>query len=494
MPDPAPSLLIVDDEADLLRSLRRILRLDGYQVETAASIAGLFARSNWDDFFAIILDRRLPDGMSDEVLPKLKETAPHAPVIIVTGYADLDGALVALRSGAEDYLIKPINPDALRATLRRLADKRRAEAALREREQEIALAQSAAGIGLWTFHWGTMSGTLSPEWWQAMGLDVVNATPDFASLVTLFHPDDRQEMEKAYLNATSGTTDISSEFRIVHPERGERWILARGRVELSDTGEEPSMRGIVMDVTERKQAEEEKRRLQEQLLERQRLATIGTTAAKLAHEIGNPLNGMSMSTQLLQQRLAKAAVADEQIHRLTRILSDEIARLSDLLQEFRSLSRREQFVFEPLLIPELVSEILESEVSHYTARDVEVKQAIPTDLPVVRADRAKLRQVLLNLCKNAVEAMPEGGTLSLKAEKIEGQLRIEVSDTGEGIPEDVNILEPFVTTKKEGTGLGLAIVQQIVAAHHGSLSYTSSPGQGTTFQLNLPLGPIRKGA
>lgn len=350
----APRLLVVDDEPDMLRSLGRILRLDGYQVETAASIAELFARSNWDNFFAIILDRKLPDGMSDDVLPQLKQQAPQAAVIMTTSYTDLDGTLIALRNGAEDYLIKPINPDALRATLRRII---------------------------------------------------------------------------------------------------------------------------------------EKQRLQEQLIERERLAIIGTTAAKLAHEIGNPLNGMSMSAQLLQQRLAKASVSDAQIPKLISILLDEMARLTSLLQEFRSLSRREQFLFEPVAIPELVTDLLATESSHYTACGVTVKQAIPAHLPLVRADRDKLRQVLLNLCKNAIEAMPQGGTLSLRAESAEGQLRIEVSDTGEGIPEDMNILELFVTSKKKGTGLGLPIVQQIMAAHHGSLTYTSTRGQGTTFQLSLPLGP-----
>jgi signal transduction histidine kinase len=132
---------------------------------------------------------------------------------------------------------------------------------------------------------------------------------------------------------------------------------------------------------------------------------------------------------------------------------------------------------------------LATEIAHYTAQGVSVEQDLPPDLPLVRADGDKLKQVLVNLCKNAVEAMPQGGELLVRAHHAGGQLTVEVADTGVGIPAGVNIFEPFVTTKSEGTGLGLSIVQQIVAAHGGTLTYTSEPGKGTTFTVALPLAP-----
>jgi len=105
-------------------------------------------------------------------------------------------------------------------------------------------------------------------------------------------------------------------------------------------------------------------------------------------------------------------------------------------------------------------------------------------------DQEKLAQALLNLCKNAIEAMPQGGTLIISGSRAESSVSLAISDTGMGIPKELNILEPFTTTKESGTGLGLAIVQQIISAHGGTLTYTSAPGEGTTFTIVLPVSTI----
>jgi len=232
----------------------------------------------------------------------------------------------------------------------------------------------------------------------------------------------------------------------------------------------------------------EKVHLQELLVERERLAAIGTTVAKLAHEIGNPLNGMAVATQLLQRRLDKQRdVLDAKVLTGVQALRREITRLSQLLQEFRSLSRQQQFIFKPTNLHTVVQEIIDAEIALYTERGVRVEQHLSTDLPLIMADGDKLKQVLLNLCKNAVEAMPDGGTLAVRLRNAGERITLEVADTGRGIPAGVDIFEPFVTTKSEGTGLGLPIVRQIMAAHDGILTYTSEAEKGTTFTITLPL-------
>jgi signal transduction histidine kinase len=231
-------------------------------------------------------------------------------------------------------------------------------------------------------------------------------------------------------------------------------------------------------------------RLQEQLLERERLAAIGTTAATFAHEVGNPLNSMYLSAQLLERRLGKQhPEVDEKIRDSLRNLTGEIQRLTALLQEFRALARRPTLDLRPVSLAAVVAEVLAVETLSYTPRGISVAQSFPPDLPPVWADVEKVKQVVLNLCKNAAEAMPSGGELTMRAEYLDGHVRLEVTDTGVGIPAGVDIFAPFVTTKTQGTGLGLTIVRQIVAAHNGMLTYRSVPGEGTTFTLTLPAAP-----
>lgn len=234
----------------------------------------------------------------------------------------------------------------------------------------------------------------------------------------------------------------------------------------------------------------EKTRLQEQLIESERLAAIGTTAAKLAHEVGNPLNGMYMTAQLLERRLARRSDSlDDTAKSSLQSLKDEITRLNQLLVEFRSLSRREKYSFRPTAIATVAAEVLDMELPRYQALRIRVEQEFPASLPLVCVDGEKLKQAVLNLCKNAAEAMPHGGTLTLRAYNSGEHMFLEVADTGLGVPSDVDIFEPFATTKSWGTGLGLVIVRQIVTAHGGTVTYTSERGRGTVFRLTLPLNP-----
>jgi signal transduction histidine kinase len=140
-------VLVIDDDADTRSNLRDILELDAHQVETAGSIAETLQRKNWTDIAAILLDRKLPDGTAEELLPRLRELAPAADVIVVTGYADLEGSIVALRQGAADYILKPINPEALRASLTRVAERRRMALAVREAQERALQAERLAAIG-----------------------------------------------------------------------------------------------------------------------------------------------------------------------------------------------------------------------------------------------------------------------------------------------------------------------------------------------------------
>jgi two-component system sensor kinase FixL len=291
---------------------------------------------------------------------------------------------------------------------------------------------------------------------------------------------------------------------IEHYERtGERRAIGRIRmvaaqrkngqvfpIELSvaeiRTGNTVRYGAVIRDISE-------KVRLQEQLIERERLAAIGTTAATFAHEVGNPLNSMYMAAQLLERRLGKQRdLVDDTVLTPLRTLMNEMKRLLLLLEEFRSLARRQKLNLKPIALSTLITDVCAAEKPYYTAQNVTVEPEIAPDLPPIEADAEKLRQVLLNLCKNAVEAMPNGGKLTISVNQSGNFIKLYVKDTGIGLPPGIDIVEPFITTKAQGTGLGLTIVRQIISAHRGSLTYWSAPGEGTTFLIELPLSQGEK--
>ena len=231
----------------------------------------------------------------------------------------------------------------------------------------------------------------------------------------------------------------------------------------------------------------ERHRAEEKLRQSQQFAAIVTAAAKLAHEIGNPLNGLATTVQILERSLSKEQpLANNMLSASVQDLKHEISRLQSLLHGWRTLARPQQLNLQPTSLSGLVTEVLRAQAPYYIERDIHLEQSIPGELPLVMVDQEKLAQVLLNLCKNAVEAMPRGGMLTVHGSCSETQVSLSVSDTGVGVVAEVNIFEPFTTTKETGTGLGLAIVQQIVVAHKGTITYTSTLGQGATFTLTLP--------
>ena len=236
---------------------------------------------------------------------------------------------------------------------------------------------------------------------------------------------------------------------------------------------------VVRDITERKEGEQKIR-------DAERLALLGTTAAVFAHEIGNPLNALSTSLQLIRE-LIRDSGCDPLVSETLEVSHHEVQRLTALLNDYRSFARPQTLKIEPSDVRQVFEEVLAPLSTHYKESGTSVKRLFDEDLPLVPIDRQKIKQVLLNLCKNAVEAMPEGGTLTCKAYQANGRLTIEVSDTGAGIPEGVDAFQLFRTTKPTGTGLGLPIVEQIVSEHSGTVDYVTESGKGTTFRVTLPL-------
>jgi len=243
------------------------------------------------------------------------------------------------------------------------------------------------------------------------------------------------------------------------------------------------------------QRQEEAKRAEEKIRESERLAAMGATVAGITHEIANPLNGMYSTVQLLELELADpGAKSEEEMRSTVGYLKNEIERLRSLLQDLRFLTRPGQLNLASVSVADVAADMLSLESASYKERGIRIETDFSPSLPPVRADREKFKQTLLNLCKNAAEAMPQGGLLRLRGFSGGNEVIVEVSDTGIGIPNDVDAFELFTTTKPSGLGLGLAIVRQIVAAHGGTISYQSEPGRGTVFRVAIPTAAAESSA
>lgn len=242
---------------------------------------------------------------------------------------------------------------------------------------------------------------------------------------------------------------------------------------------------VARDVSEERNLQDERRQLDRQLFQIEKLATMGELAMGVAHEIGNPLAGMKAVVQSLQYEDGIPTVALEALRRLEA----EIDRLSDFLRSFHGFATPTALHLQPVQLDEAIEDVLFWTRKEAQSQQVDVELVLQANLPTLRADLPQLKQVLLNLVVNALHAMPEGGRLTISAAQGDGLARIELADTGCGIPADVKsrIFDPFFTTRVGGSGLGLAITAKIVREHGARIDVESLPGAGARFVLWWPL-------
>jgi two-component system NtrC family sensor kinase len=223
-----------------------------------------------------------------------------------------------------------------------------------------------------------------------------------------------------------------------------------------------------------------------ELAQGQRLALAGQMAASVAHQVGTPLNVISGYVQMLR---AEEPEGSPQAARL-RTIHEQIARVTTIVQSLLDRTRRPALMLRPLDPGELVLGLAELVRPTFASRGIELALEVAPDLPAVGADRTQLEQGLLNLVTNAIDAMPDGGCLTLAARACEDGVALEVADTGMGIPPEAlaRVFDPLFTTKLpgRGTGLGLPILREVVEAHGGTVRLESQPGVGTTALVWLP--------
>jgi signal transduction histidine kinase len=242
---------------------------------------------------------------------------------------------------------------------------------------------------------------------------------------------------------------------------------------------------VARDVSQEREIQDERRELDRQMFQMEKLTTLGELAMGLAHEIGNPLAGMKAVAQAMQY---EDDIPPGLVEALKR-MEAEVDRLSGFLRSFHGFAAPQMILREPCRLDQMLDDVLFWTRKDARSANIGFELGGVEALPPLSADPQQFKQVLLNLLMNAIHAMPEGGIVTVNAKNEPNFKSIHITDTGVGMSDEVlkRIFEPFYTTRREGTGLGLAIVRKIVEQHGGSIAVTSAPGHGTCFTLTWPL-------
>ncbi|HNY22526.1 MAG TPA: ATP-binding protein [Treponemataceae bacterium] len=247
-----------------------------------------------------------------------------------------------------------------------------------------------------------------------------------------------------------------------------------------------SVRGTIItaeDITAKKNEEMRNRRLES-------LASLTNLAATVAHEIKNPLGSISIYVQLVRKTLAKGmAGEDGQIAKYLDIVDEEIERLNKIVVDFLFAVRPLKFDFSPLDVNALLQALADFMSEELKQAKIELVLSLAESIPPIQGDERFMRQMFINLIKNAMGAMPDGGQIRIESRLVEDFIVIKVDDTGIGIPEEMihKIFEPYFTTKVDGTGLGLTMAYKVVKEHGGDIRVQSEIGKGTCFTVSLPV-------
>jgi two-component system, cell cycle sensor histidine kinase and response regulator CckA len=447
-------------------------------------------------FDVILLDLSLPDSQALETFVQLHRQVQEIPIVVITGLDDETLAVQAMQAGAQDYLVKgQASSDLLARSLRYAIERKRTEQKIREQAALLDVATDAIlvrdldnRIIFWNKGAERLYGwTAEAAIGQKISELLYDTASDAASrseLLPFQAAHDRLLQEGEWYGELEQVTQAGRAIVVA-----SHWTLMR------DPQAQPkSVLTVSTDITEKKQ-------LEAQFFRAQRMESIGTLASGIAHDLNNILTPILLTAQLLQMKLT---AIDPRSRQMLKMVETNTKRGAALVTQVLSFARGMEGSFTVLQIRHLIREIQQI-IRETFPKSIEVESELASDLWTVAGNATQLHQVLMNLCVNARDAMPDGGTLSLSAQnllvdesyarmhldaKVGAYSVVTVADTGTGIPPEIadRMFEPFFTTKEigKGTGLGLSTVLGIVKSHGGFVEVTSAVGKGTQFSVFLP--------
>jgi CheY-like chemotaxis protein len=527
------TILLVEDTHESLKLLTGILSAEGHTVRPADSGELALASAAAHPPELILLDIRMPGMDGFEVLRRLKaaDATRDIPVIILSAITETAERVEGLTLGAVDFVSKPFRKEELlsriatqlelfqsRRRLREQADElargneqlmsniaklEHSEKMLRENEERLVEAQHVARLGYYDLDVATGTWTSSKILDEVFGIGD-DYRRDVEGWSHLIHPEERQPMLDYLLNdVLERKRPFNREYRIVRPsDQCVRWVHGLGRVECDSRDKPVKMIGTIQDITELKGAQEEKRNLERQVQQAQKLESLGVLAGGIAHDFNNILMAVLGHAELALDGISPMSPGRGNLTEITIAAR----RAADLCRQMLAYAGKSSFELERVALRDLIEEmahLLKTTISKKAILNLNLEKG----LPPIQADPSQIRQIVMNLIINASEAIGDRSgviTVSVGATRCDEEylqktelredlapglyVHIEVADTGSGMDAKTRsrIFEPFFSTKFTGRGLGLAAVLGIVRAHKGALKVYSEPGKGTTFKILFP--------
>lgn len=507
-------VLCIDDEEGILKVLSITLADAGYEVLTARDGESGIQLCKEKAPQIVITDIRMPGMDGIDVLKRIKASDPEKEVIVVTGYGDIEMAIRALQLDASDFITKPINNEALFVALERAKERYSTRKELNDYTslieerwmdtaeelartfdfQENLIESSIDGI-MGSGHEGKIQ-TYNKRMEQMLGYprDEVVGT----MYLNQFFPAGEAEkfMECLYSEEYGGKNRlVYLETDLIDKSGGKIPVQFSASV-LFEEREEVGIVGIFRDLREIRKLEQQYAD-QTRLLQQDKMISLGRLAASVVHEINNPLAGILNYIRLMSKILNRGPLEQENKEKFQRylgIIEDETDRCSKIVSNLLAFSRKSKLEFYETDLNKLLEKCIMLSQHKLTLQNIQIKTDLDKEIPTILGDFNQIQQCVVNLIFNAIDAMPNGGTLIIGSSinRNKGVVEIRIGDTGQGIAREdlAHIFDPFYTTKIEGKGLGLGLstVYGIIDRHKGTIGVESELGKGSVFIIKLPAG------
>jgi len=394
--------------------------------------------------------------------------------------------------------VEGVDPPRFVGFLHDITGRKESEVQLQRSEAELRLAQELANLGNYVMHAGGGGHDYySPQLHRILGVE--QGGPSIVRedyLERWVHPSDRKRVAEALARMDTGNSPLDIEYQVVLRDESVRHLHHLAQAVFDEGGRVLKYIGTIHDITDRRRAEDDARVLQERLTHFSRLSTMGEMAAGLAHEINQPLSAIATYARACQRLIAQPDSDASDVVAALEQINAQALRAGEVIRRLRNFVKNREVKREPVDCARLLEDLSTLAETDARLHNIRLRLDCVESLPTVYADPIQLQQVVLNLVRNAIDAMadaPEDRREVVLSTRLDpdGEVEVTVADRGTGLAPEAteHLFNPFFTTKASGTGLGLAISRSIVRAHGGRLWHTPNDGCGVKFHFTLPVSP-----